>query len=112
VQSRPRATEGMLEHRTGRHTLALTMLPEDISLRDILRDMADRMTRMIETATDDGRDYEVQLRISAHIAVNASQAKVGDVVTHLSLEVPDSVNTLESNGAVYRRSVLGWERVE
>jgi hypothetical protein len=107
-----RTREATLDQRTGRLALTLTAVPHDIPLQQVLCDLADRMTRMVERATDDGRNYDIQVRITADIAVEAAQSEVGEYVTELPLQVPDHIKTLETDGIVFHRTVLGWERVE
>ena len=106
------AREATLDHRTGRLALTLTTLPRDMPLQQVLSDLADTMTRMVERAIDDGRNYEIQVRITADIAVDAAQSEVGEYVTELPLQVPDHIKTLETDGILFRRTVLGWERVK
>jgi hypothetical protein len=104
--------EAPLDQRTGRLALTLTTVPRNIPLQQVLSDLADTMTRMVERAINDGRNYEIQVRITADIAVDADQAEVGEYVAELPLQVPDHVKTLETDGIVFHRTVLGWERVE
>jgi hypothetical protein len=108
----PDTTGARIDQRTGRLALALTFIPENIPLQQILRDLADRMGRMVERATDDGRDYDVQVRIMADITVNASQARVDEYVTELPISVPRNINTVETDGVIFERTALGWERIE
>jgi hypothetical protein len=111
MQSNPNVKEALVDQRTGRLSLTLTFIPENALLQQILRDLAGRMTRMIEKATDDGRDYDVQVRITADITVDASQAKVDEYITELPLDVPKGVGTVETDGVLFRRTALGWERI-
>lgn len=107
-----RAREATLDQRTGRLALTLTSVPHNIPLQQVLCDLADTMTRMVERAIDDGRDYEIQVRITADIAVDAAQSEIGEYVIELPLQVPDHIKTLETDGIVFHRTVLGWERIE
>jgi hypothetical protein len=102
----------LVNQRTGRLSLTTTFIPEHAQLQQVLYDMADRMTRMIEQTTDDGRDYDVQVKIIADITVDAGQAHVDEYVTELPLDVPQHVDTVETDGVLFRRTVLGWERIE
>ena len=112
MQPSPYAKEVMGEQRTGRLALTLTFIPQNASLQQILGDLVDRMTRMIEKATDDERNYDIQVRITADITVDASQAQVDEYITELPLDVPENVNTVETDGILFERTVLGWERIE
>jgi hypothetical protein len=107
-----RTREATLDQRTGRLALTLTAVPHDVPLQQVLGDLADTMTRMVERAIDDGRNYEIQVRITADIAVDAAESEVGEYVTELPLQVPDHIKTLETDGIVFHRTILGWERVE
>ncbi len=98
--------------RTCRLSLTVNFIPRNASLEQILLDLADRMTRMIETNTDDGRDYDVQVRITADVTVDAGQAHVDEYITELPIDVPQTINTVETDGVLFRRTVLGWERIE
>ncbi|MEE8389895.1 MAG: hypothetical protein V3S14_03740, partial [Anaerolineae bacterium] len=102
----------MGDQRTGRLALTLTFIPENASLQQVLRDLADRMTGMIERSTDDGRNYDIQVRITADITVDAIQAEVDEYITELPLDVPKDVSTVETDGVLFKRTVLGWERIE
>ncbi len=102
----------LIGQRTGRLSLTVNFIPRNASLLQILHDLADRMTRMIETTTDDGRDYDIQVRITADVTVDAGQARVTEYITELPLDVPQTVNTVETDGVLFRRTVLGWERIE
>ena len=112
MQPSPYAKEVMGEQRTGRLALTLTFIPQNTSLRQALGDLLDRMTRMIEKATDDGRDYDVQVRITADITVDAGQAQVDEYITEMPFDVPGDVNTVETDGVLFNRTAVGWERVE
>jgi cell division protein YceG involved in septum cleavage len=112
MQPNSYAKEAMVGQRTGRFALTLTFIPDNVSLEQILRDLADGMTRMIEKATDDGRNYDIQVRITADITVDASQAKVDEYITELPLDVPRNINTVETDGVLFKRTALGWERIE
>jgi hypothetical protein len=101
----------IVDQRTGRFTLTLTFIPESASLQQILRDLADRMTRIVEKATDDGRNYDVRVKITADVTVDADQSKIDEYITQLPLDVPKDVNTVETDGVLFRRTALGWERV-
>ena len=112
MQPNPYAKEVMGEQRTGRFMLTLTFIPENASLQQILGDMVDRMTRMIEKVTNDERDYDIQVKITADITVDSSQAQVNEYITKLPLDVPKDVNAVETDGVLFERTVLGWERTE
>ena len=112
MQPNPYTKKAMMDQRTGRFALTLTFIPDSVPFQRILRDLADSMTRMVEKATDDGRNYDVQVRITADITVDASQATVDEYVTELPLDVPRDVNTVETDGVLFKRTVLGWERIE
>jgi hypothetical protein len=85
-------------------------MPRDVPLEQVLHDLADRMTRMIGQAIDDGRNYEIQVRITADIAVDARQAEINEYVIDLPIRVPSDVRTVETDGVVFHRTALGWER--
>lgn len=106
------AREVMGEQKTGRLALTLTFIPQNTSLRQALDNLVDRMTRMIEKATNDGRKYDIQVRITADITVDASQAQIDEYITELPVDVPEDVNTVETDGVLFERTVLGWERTE
>ncbi len=112
MQPNSYAKEVMGGQRTGRLALTLTFIPKNASLQQVLGDLVDRMTRMIEKATDDGRNYDIQVRITADITVDASQAQVDEYITELPVDVPIDVNTVETDGILFERTVLGWERIE
>ncbi|MCP4544702.1 MAG: hypothetical protein GY832_46980 [Chloroflexi bacterium] len=104
--------EVMGNQKTGRHALMLTLIPKNASLQQVLGDLVVRMTRMIEKATDDGRNYDIQVRITADITVDASQAQVDEYITELPVDVPENINTVETDGILFERTVLGWERTK
>ena len=108
----PYAKKVMGDQRTGRFALTLTFIPQNASIQQVLGDLLDRMTRMIEKATDDGRSYDVQVRVTADITVDASQAQVDEYITELPLNVPKNVNTVETDGVLFKRTAVGWERIE
>ncbi len=112
MQPNSSAKVTLMEQRTGRLSLTVNFIPRNASLEQILLDLADRMTRMIETNTDDGRDYDVQVRITADVTVDAGQAHVDEYITELPIDVPQTINTVETDGVLYRRTGLGWERIE
>ena len=112
MQPNPHTAEAAIEQKTGRLTLAITFIPEGIPLSQLLRDLADRMTRMVEQATDDGRDYDFQIRIMADVTVDASQAETGEYITKLPLQVPKEIKTVETDGVIFKRTALGWQRIE
>jgi hypothetical protein len=101
----------MIDQRTGRFALTINLVPEDIPLCQLLRDLADRMVCVIEQATDDGRDYDFQIRVTADITVDASQAKVGEYVTEPPFQVPKEIETLETDGVLFKRTAVGWQRI-
>jgi len=105
-----RQTGLQTDQRTGRLSLAITLMPEEIPLHQLLHDLADRMTHMVEQATDDGRDYDTQIRITADITVDASQAKVGEYITEPPFPVPEDIRTIETDGVLFRLTPLGWYR--
>jgi hypothetical protein len=112
MQPNPYAKKVMGGQRTGRLALTLTFIPQNVSLQQVLGDLVDRMTRMIDKATDDGRKYDIQVKITADITVDASEAQVDEFITELPVDVPKNVNTVETNGVMFERTVLGWERTE
>ena len=112
MESRIRTAGTMGDQRTGRHSLTLTFIPENVPLEQALDDLADRMTRIVKKATDDGRKYDIQVRITADITVDATQARVDEYITELPIDVPKDVGTVETDGVLFRRTALGWERVE
>jgi hypothetical protein len=112
MRSRVRVRGATLNQRTGRHSLTLTFIPENIPLQEALQDLADKMTHMVEEAIDDGRNYDIQIRITADITVDAAQAQVDEYITELPIDVPRDVSTVESDGVLFKRTALGWERVE
>ncbi len=112
MQPNSHAKVTLANQRTGRLSLTTTFIPENAQLQQVLYDMADRMARMIEQTTDDGRDYDVQVKMTADITVDASQAHVDEYITELPLDVPQNVDTVETDGVLFRRTVLGWERSE
>lgn len=111
MQLGPYTKQVSIDQRTGRLALTLTFIPKDEPLEQVLRDLADRMTRMVEKATDDERDYDVQVRITADITVDASQAEVDEYITELPLHVPKDINTVETDDVLFKRTALGWERI-
>ena len=102
----------MIEQRTGRLALTITLVPKDIPLHQLFHDLADRMVGMIEQATDDGRDYDFQVRITADITVDASQAEVDEYITEPPFQVPEEISTIETDGVLFKRTPLGWQRIE
>jgi hypothetical protein len=112
MRSRVHVTGATLEQRTGRHSLTLTFIPENVPLQEALHDLAERMTHIVERATDDGRNYDIRVRITADITVDATQAQVDEYITELPIDVPRDVSTVESDGVLFKRTALGWERVE
>ena len=112
MQSSSYAKEVMGDQRTGRFALTTTFIPQNTSIQQVLGDLLDRMTRMIAKATNDGRNYDVQVRVTADITVDASQAQVDEYITELPLNVPKNVNTVETDGVLFKRTAIGWERIE
>jgi hypothetical protein len=93
------------------------------------RRLLDKMTSCVAAATEDGRAYDLRLKVGEWrdlvdgaqerevdfvlTLVRAADAQPGEWVTDLSMKVPDDLNLCRLPGVgLFNRGRFGWLRVE
>lgn len=99
--------------RTGRFTATTTLRPGEHKI--FLQALFRRVRARLEEATDDNRAYTVKIKMTADIAVEGWQAKIGEYATpdHFTPENPTlEVPSLGIAKRTFELTPQGYQRIE